>query len=63
MKYEIILQKQNLYLYKLISVTLLLQSKCKILHPSTRDTMMHCVSQYLVDMIVQELWYNFCVCG
>ncbi len=23
--------------------------------------MMHCVSQYLVDMIVHELWYNFCL--
>ncbi len=41
--------------------TLLLQSKCKIQHPSTHDTMMHCVSQYLVDMIVHELWYNFCL--
>ncbi len=59
-----ILQKQNLYSYKLISVnTLLLQSKFKILHPGTHDTMMHCVSQYLVDVIVHELWYNFCVCG
>ncbi len=41
--------------------TLLLQSKCKILHPSTHDMMMHCVSQYLVDMIVHEFWYNFCL--
>ncbi len=41
--------------------TLLLQSKCKILHLSTHDTMMHGVSQYLVDMIVHELWYNFFV--
>ncbi len=43
--------------------TLLVQSKCKILHPSTHGTMMHCVFQYLVDMILHELWYNFCVCG
>ncbi len=51
-----VLQKQNLYSYKLISVnTLLLQSK-------SQHTWHDDVSQYLVDMIVHELWYNLCVC-
>ncbi len=42
--------------WDLSATVLLLHSKCKILHASTHDTMMHCVSQYLVDMIVHELW-------
>ncbi len=56
--------KTNLYSYKLISVNTLYYYKvsAKYCIPA-HDTMMHCVSQYLVDMIVHELWYNFCVCG
>ncbi len=66
---NMILQKQNLYSYKLISVNTLYYYKvsakyCIPAHMTrwcTHDTMMHCVSQYLVDMIVHELWYNFCL--
>ncbi len=57
-----ILQKQNLYSYKLISVNTLYYYKVSAKYCIPAHMTRWCtVSQYLADMIVHELWYNFCL--